>query len=79
MKKRKKKEANSGGLEKLDVTSEKPYRLLSNFIFFLSLIIALLIITGAWILQETEFGQSAMILGFLMLCISVLLKVVRWW
>ncbi|MBS3077265.1 hypothetical protein J4233_03245 [Candidatus Pacearchaeota archaeon] len=59
--------------------ARRPYHILSNFIFFLNLIIALLIITGAWILAETEFGQSAMILGFLMLSISVLLKAVRWW
>jgi hypothetical protein len=55
------------------------FRFLSNLIFFLNLFIALLIITGAWILSETQFGQSALILGFLMLCISVLLKAVRWW
>ncbi len=59
--------------------NEKPYRFASNIIFFLNLIIALFIITGAWILAETEFGQGTMILGFLMLCISILLKAVRWW
>ncbi|MFH1803195.1 MAG: hypothetical protein ABH864_07170 [archaeon] len=51
----------------------------SNFIFFLNVFIAALIITGAWLLIETEFGQSAMIFGFLMLCISVVMKAVRWW
>ncbi|MBU0907338.1 MAG: hypothetical protein KKD18_06700 [Nanoarchaeota archaeon] len=59
--------------------AEKPYNFLSNFVFFLNLIVALLIITGAWLLMESEFGQSAMIFGFVMLCVSVVMRAIRWW
>lgn len=52
---------------------------LSRIVFFLNIFIALLIMTGSWLLIETEFGQSAMIFGFLMLCISVIMKAIRWW
>jgi len=54
-------------------------RLLSNFIFFLNVFIAAMIITGAWLLIETEFGQNVVIFGFLMLCLSVVMKAIRWW
>jgi hypothetical membrane protein len=56
-----------------------PYHFVSNLIFFLNVIIALLIITGAWLLMKTEFGQNVMVFGFVLLAVSVLLKVVRLW
>jgi hypothetical protein len=59
--------------------SKRPYGAASNVIFFLNVFIALMIISGAWILIETEFGQSTVVFGFLVLCISVVMKAIRWW
>ncbi|MFH1289883.1 MAG: hypothetical protein ABIH92_00580 [Nanoarchaeota archaeon] len=57
----------------------KPFGLLSNFIFGLNVFIALMIITGSWLLVETEFGKTAMSFGFVMLAVSTLLKVAQKW
>jgi len=61
------------------IAEQRPMGFVSNLIFFLNIVVALLIITGAWLLIETEFGRNSMMLGFLMLCISVLMKAVHWW
>ena len=48
-------------------------------IFFFDVFLALMIITGAGFLFKTEFGRVALIFGFIMLALTVLLKVARKW
>ena len=55
------------------------YKLVRNIIFFLNVFIALMIISGAWLLVQTEFGKTALIFGFVMLAVSTMLKLVRTW
>jgi len=58
---------------------KKPFRLVSNVIFGLNVFIGLMVITGSWMLVETDFGKTAMSFGVIMLAISTVLKVVQWW
>lgn len=57
----------------------KKMKFVGNLIFFLNVVVGLLIIAGALVLAESEFGRSAMIFGFLMLCISIVLKTIKEW
>jgi len=59
--------------------TKRPLHSLSNLIFFLNVMIALLIVTGTWFLRDSEFGQSVIIFSFLMLCVSILMKVIGLW
>lgn len=57
----------------------KPFGLLRNIIFTLNVLIALMIIVGAGVLAETDFGKSALLFGFVMLGISTVLRIIQQW
>jgi len=59
--------------------ADKPSKLVSNVMFIFDVVLALLIIFGAGILIETGFGLFSMFFGFVMLFITVVLKVMRAW
>jgi len=59
--------------------AEKKLDATSRIIFLLNAFIAFLIITGAWLLVRTPFGQKAMIFGFVLLAISTTLKFTNGW
>ncbi|MBI5804033.1 hypothetical protein HY450_02205 [Candidatus Pacearchaeota archaeon] len=57
----------------------KNYQFAKNFIFFLNVFIALIIIASSWMLVKTEFGRNSLVFGFIMLSISTMLKIVQKW
>ena len=57
----------------------KKFRLIRNVIFFLNVFLAFMIISGSWMLVQTDFGRATLSFGFLMLAVSVMLRLVRMW
>ncbi len=51
----------------------------SKIIFFFNVFLALMIISGGWLLVQTGFGKAAMWFGFIMLSLSVILRVAGKW
>jgi len=58
---------------------EEKVGLAAWIMFFFDVFLALMIITGAWVLIETSFGVFSLFFGFVMLFITVVLKLMRMW
>ncbi|MFH1425261.1 MAG: hypothetical protein ABIG28_00840 [archaeon] len=48
-------------------------------VFFLDVFLALLIISGSWLLVKTPFGRASLTFGFVMLVVTTILKFSRNW
>lgn len=57
----------------------KKLTLAGRIIFFFDVFLALIIITGASILIQTEFGKVSLIFGFVMLALTIFLKIIKKW
>ena len=55
------------------------FSFLRGVVFFLDIVIAFLIISGSWILVRSDFGRASLTFGFLMLAVSLGLKLSRKW
>ena len=55
------------------------FSFLRGVVFFLDIVIAFLIISGSWILVRSDFGRASLTFGFLMLVVSLGLKLSRKW
>lgn len=51
----------------------------SKIIFFFNVFLALMIISGGWLLVQTSFGRATVWFGFIMLLLSAILRVARKW
>jgi len=58
---------------------KKPYGVTRNIIIIFDVILALLIIFFSYKILNTSLGSTAVIFGFVMLVVSVILKITQRW
>ena len=51
----------------------------SKIIFFFNVFLALMIISGGFILVKTSFGKAAVWFGFVMLLLSTIFRIAKKW
>lgn len=67
------------GFSNKDKLVFKKLNFASGLIFFFNVFLALMIITGAGFLAESDFGKVGLFFGFGMLTLAVILRVLGKW